>query len=70
MQPDIEYGIFRLGQFWRVTSLEHSDLAFSSLEQAVAATKLMLSAHRASGQRARAIMQTDEGRLVSVPEPF
>jgi hypothetical protein len=67
MDEPIEYGIFRIGQVWRVVGGGRNEIGFPSLDRAVAAADLLVAAHRACGEVARIVVQDPFGRLVTVP---
>jgi hypothetical protein len=65
----LRYGVFHLGDTWVVMGGEGEKLGFSDRRGAIDAAGLILSAHRACGERAELLVQDESGRLSTLTEP-
>ncbi len=64
----LRYGLFRIDGRWCVAADDNSRLDFPSFMEAVAATELLVRAHRACGGTCEVVIQDRAGRLVSVTD--
>lgn len=62
------YGLFRVGSGWCVAGDDDTRLDFASFAEAVAATDLLIHAHRACGGACEILVQDRAGELVSLPD--
>jgi hypothetical protein len=64
----LRYGLFRIEGRWCVGADDNSRLDFPSFAEAVAATELLVRAHRACGGACEVVIQDRTGRLVSLTD--
>jgi len=62
------YGLFRIGSGWCVAGDDDTRLDFTSFAEAVAATDLLIRAHRACGDACEILVQDRAGELVRLPD--
>ena len=65
----IEYGVFKVGRRWRVTTVSGVEFDFDHYEDAFAAALALVDAQRASGLSARFVIQDEAGQLVTSKAP-
>jgi hypothetical protein len=62
------YGLFRIGSGWCVAGDDDTRLDFASFAEAVAATDLLIRAHRACGDACEILVQDRAGELIKLPD--
>ena len=60
------YGIFEVGQYWRVVGPDRWQLGFPSREAALAAAAALQSDHRARGDQCTFLALDEAGRLAEL----
>jgi len=68
MASPLRYGLFRIDSRWCVAADDNSRLDFPSFMEAVAATELLVRAHRACGDACEVVIQDRVGRLVKLSD--
>ncbi len=63
MTDTVEYGVFQLGQLWRVVSDDRSHFAFATRAEAISAARAIARAHNTCGVACRVVVQDEVGRL-------
>ena len=65
----VRYGVFEVGQIWRVVSSDGTELGFPSREGAVAAARVLQHAHRIYHEPCEFLTVDEASRLVELAIP-
>jgi hypothetical protein len=63
MSHPVQYGVFKLGQIWRVVSEDRTQFGYTTRVEALEAARAIARAHNTCGVACEVIVQDEVGRL-------